>query len=109
MASRAERYDVDAAFPERDVEELREEGLLGLMVPARLGGMGAGYEEYVRVAVAGVAETRVSPQVGDQERADHRRGLARSGRLSWSGVGVHGAPTCGRIIRWLDYRLDLHP
>jgi alkylation response protein AidB-like acyl-CoA dehydrogenase len=52
MAPRAGRYDEDAAFPERDVEELREDGLLGLMVPARLGGMGAGFEEYVRVAVA---------------------------------------------------------
>jgi alkylation response protein AidB-like acyl-CoA dehydrogenase len=52
MATRAGRYDQDAAFPQRDVEELREEGLLGLMVPARLGGMGAGFEEYVRVAVS---------------------------------------------------------
>jgi alkylation response protein AidB-like acyl-CoA dehydrogenase len=52
MASRAERYDRDAAFPRQDVEELRQEGLLGLMVPARLGGLGAGFEEYVRVATA---------------------------------------------------------
>jgi alkylation response protein AidB-like acyl-CoA dehydrogenase len=52
MAPRAGQYDEDAAFPERDVEELREEGLLGLMVPARLGGMGAGFEEYVQVAAA---------------------------------------------------------
>jgi alkylation response protein AidB-like acyl-CoA dehydrogenase len=52
MAPRAGRYDEDAAFPNRDVEELREEGLLGLMVPARLGGLGAGFEEYVRVAVS---------------------------------------------------------
>ncbi|MGH2673976.1 MAG: acyl-CoA dehydrogenase family protein [Actinomycetota bacterium] len=52
MASRAARYDEEAAFPERDVEELREDGLLGLLVPARLGGMGAGFEDYVRVAVA---------------------------------------------------------
>jgi alkylation response protein AidB-like acyl-CoA dehydrogenase len=52
MAPRAGGYDQDAAFPERDVEELREEGLLSLMVPAPLGGMGAGFEEYVRVAMA---------------------------------------------------------
>lgn len=52
MAPRAGRYDEDAAFPDRDVEELREEGLLGLMVPARLAGMGAGFEEYVRVAAS---------------------------------------------------------
>jgi alkylation response protein AidB-like acyl-CoA dehydrogenase len=52
MGGRAADYDRDAAFPERDVEELRQEGLLGLMVPAPLGGMGAGFEEYTRVAVA---------------------------------------------------------
>jgi alkylation response protein AidB-like acyl-CoA dehydrogenase len=52
MAPRASQYDEDATFPERDIQEIREEGLLGLMVPARLGGMGAGFEEYVRVAVA---------------------------------------------------------
>ncbi|MGH2695962.1 MAG: acyl-CoA dehydrogenase family protein, partial [Actinomycetota bacterium] len=52
MAMRAGRYDQEAAFPQRDVEELREEGLLGLMVPSRLGGLGAGFEDYVRVAAA---------------------------------------------------------
>jgi alkylation response protein AidB-like acyl-CoA dehydrogenase len=52
MARRAGRYDEDASFPHQDVEELREEGFLGLMVPARLGGMGAGFEDYVRVAAA---------------------------------------------------------
>jgi alkylation response protein AidB-like acyl-CoA dehydrogenase len=52
MAGRAAEYDRDAAFPARDVEELRHEGLLGLMVPARLGGTGAGFEEYTRVAMA---------------------------------------------------------
>jgi len=52
MAARAAEYDRDAAFPKHDVEELRGEGLLGLMVPAGLGGLGAGFEEYVRVAMA---------------------------------------------------------
>lgn len=52
MAERAAEFDRDAAFPQRDLEELREEGLLGLMVPARLGGLGAGFEEYTRVAMA---------------------------------------------------------
>jgi alkylation response protein AidB-like acyl-CoA dehydrogenase len=52
MALRAAEYDEDATFPEHDVQELREEGLLGLMVPSHLGGMGAGFEEYVRVATA---------------------------------------------------------
>jgi alkylation response protein AidB-like acyl-CoA dehydrogenase len=52
MAPRARGYDDAAAFPQRDVDELREEGLLGLMVPTRLGGMGAGFEDYVHVAAA---------------------------------------------------------
>jgi alkylation response protein AidB-like acyl-CoA dehydrogenase len=52
IAGRAGRYDQDAAFPQQDIDELREEGFLGLMVPTRLGGMGAGFEEYVRVAAA---------------------------------------------------------
>ncbi|MGH2681695.1 MAG: acyl-CoA dehydrogenase family protein [Actinomycetota bacterium] len=50
-ASRAARYDAAAEFPAEDLEDIRAEGLLGLMVPAELGGMGAGFEEYVRVAV----------------------------------------------------------
>jgi alkylation response protein AidB-like acyl-CoA dehydrogenase len=52
IASRAARYDVSAEFPGEDLQDLRTEGLLGLMVPTALGGMGAGFEEYVRVAVA---------------------------------------------------------
>jgi len=50
FAARAAVYDADAAFPADDVEELRDSGLLGLLVPTRLGGMGAGFEEYTRVA-----------------------------------------------------------
>ncbi|HEX2025830.1 MAG TPA: acyl-CoA dehydrogenase family protein [Actinomycetota bacterium] len=50
--TRAARYDQAAAFPEEDVEDLRAEGFLGLMVPARLGGLDAGFEDYVRVAAA---------------------------------------------------------
>lgn len=50
FAARAEGYDRDATFPAEDVEEIREAGLLGLMVPAELGGMGAGFAEYVEVA-----------------------------------------------------------
>ena len=52
IASRAARYDAAAEFPVEDLEDLRAEGLLGLMVPTALGGMGAGFEEYVRVAMA---------------------------------------------------------
>ncbi|HEV8573030.1 MAG TPA: acyl-CoA dehydrogenase family protein [Actinomycetota bacterium] len=52
IAARAARYDLAAEFPVEDLQDLRAEGLLGLMVPTALGGMGAGFEEYVRVAVA---------------------------------------------------------
>ncbi|HVL33027.1 MAG TPA: acyl-CoA dehydrogenase family protein [Actinomycetota bacterium] len=52
IASRAAKYDTEASFPADDIADLREAGLLGLMVPPRLGGMGAGFEEYAEVAMA---------------------------------------------------------
>jgi alkylation response protein AidB-like acyl-CoA dehydrogenase len=52
LASRAARYDADGAFPVEDFEQIREYGLLGLLVPERLGGMGAGFADYVEVAMA---------------------------------------------------------
>jgi alkylation response protein AidB-like acyl-CoA dehydrogenase len=52
IATRAAQYDAAAAFPADDLEDIRKEGLLGLMVPAALGGMGAGFDEYVQVAMA---------------------------------------------------------
>lgn len=51
LAARAEQHDRDASFPVDDVEDLRAEGLAGLMVPANLGGLGAGFAEYVQVAM----------------------------------------------------------
>ena len=50
FAERAARYDGPAAFPAEDLDDLRAEGFLGLMVPARLGGLDAGFRDYVRVA-----------------------------------------------------------
>jgi hypothetical protein len=44
-----------------------------------------------RFIALGVAEARVPAQICDQERADHGRGLARSGRSQWPGIGVHRA------------------
>ena len=41
FASRAERHDRDASFPFDDYADLRAEGLLGLCVPERYGGLGA--------------------------------------------------------------------
>ncbi|MPZ73566.1 MAG: acyl-CoA dehydrogenase [Nitriliruptorales bacterium] len=52
FAERAAAHDADASFPAEDVQDLRDAGLLGLLVPTRLGGMGAGFEEYTAVATA---------------------------------------------------------
>ena len=51
FAERAAAHDADASFPAADVQDLRAQGLLGLLVPEHLGGMGAGFEEYTRVAM----------------------------------------------------------
>ncbi len=50
FAARATGYDANGGFPVDDFTELRAEGLLGLMVPTRLGGMGAGVATYAEVA-----------------------------------------------------------
>ncbi len=50
FAARAEGHDRDASFPTDDVADLRAAGLLGLMVPTALGGMGAGFATYAEVA-----------------------------------------------------------
>jgi alkylation response protein AidB-like acyl-CoA dehydrogenase len=50
FAARAGGYDRDGAFPVDDFADLRQAGLFGLMVPARLGGLGAGFAEYAAVA-----------------------------------------------------------
>lgn len=50
-APRAAEHDRTAAFPEADVDDLRTSALLGLLVPESLGGMGAGFEDYVQVAM----------------------------------------------------------
>src|SRR6266704_312555 len=50
FAPRADRHDRDASFPFDDYADLRTEGLLGLCVPQRYGGLGADYETYCLVA-----------------------------------------------------------
>src|SRR5262249_1200688 len=50
FAPRAEKHDRDASFPHDDFNDLREAGLLTLCVPARYGGLGAGFETYCLVA-----------------------------------------------------------
>lgn len=51
MSSRASKYDVSGDFPAEDFDDLRAAGLLGLMVPRRLGGAGASFAEYTDVAM----------------------------------------------------------
>jgi alkylation response protein AidB-like acyl-CoA dehydrogenase len=50
FAARAAAYDRDGAFPVDDFADMRAAGLFGLMVPQRLGGVGAGFADYVAVA-----------------------------------------------------------
>jgi alkylation response protein AidB-like acyl-CoA dehydrogenase len=50
FAARASGYDVAGDFPVDDFADLRDAGLFGLMVPTRLGGLGAGFAEYAAVA-----------------------------------------------------------
>ncbi len=51
FAQRAADYDRDGVFPVEDFIRLRQVGLLGLMVPTRLGGPGAGFADYAAVAM----------------------------------------------------------
>jgi alkylation response protein AidB-like acyl-CoA dehydrogenase len=50
FAARAAEHDRDGSFPVEDFADLRAAGLFGLMVPAALGGAGAGFADYAEVA-----------------------------------------------------------
>jgi alkylation response protein AidB-like acyl-CoA dehydrogenase len=52
FAARADEHDRAGVFPAADFADLRDAGLLGLMVPPRLGGPGASFAEYAEVAMA---------------------------------------------------------
>jgi alkylation response protein AidB-like acyl-CoA dehydrogenase len=52
LAERAAGHDAAGAFPADDFADLKAAGLLGLMVPPRLGGPGAGFADYAEVAMA---------------------------------------------------------
>lgn len=52
LAGRAAGYDAGGTYPAEDFAQLRAAGLLGLMVPRRLGGAGAGFADYTEVAMA---------------------------------------------------------
>lgn len=48
-AEHAERVDTDCAFPAEAVDALRKTGLLGLVLPREIGGMGSGPVEFTEV------------------------------------------------------------
>jgi alkylation response protein AidB-like acyl-CoA dehydrogenase len=50
LAGRAAGYDRDGTFPVDDFADLRTAGMFGLMVPSRLGGVGATFAAYTDVA-----------------------------------------------------------
>ncbi|ASW56999.1 acyl-CoA dehydrogenase family protein [Plantactinospora sp. KBS50] len=50
FAARAAEHDRDGSFPVADFGDLAAAGLLGLMVPAELGGLGASFAGYAAVA-----------------------------------------------------------
>jgi alkylation response protein AidB-like acyl-CoA dehydrogenase len=49
FATRAAEYDRDATFPVADFDDLREAGLLGVMVPQEYGGFGADFLTYTKM------------------------------------------------------------
>lgn len=49
LADRAAGYDRDATFPRENLDDLRDAGLLKLLVPAELGGDGAGMTMYATI------------------------------------------------------------
>ncbi|MCU1678993.1 MAG: acyl-CoA dehydrogenase [Frankiales bacterium] len=52
FAARAAAHDRDGSFPVDDFADLRDAGLMGLMVPERLGGLGASFGQYADIAMA---------------------------------------------------------
>lgn len=52
LSARAARHDVEGEFPSDDFDDLKQAGLMGLMAPKRVGGLGGRFSDYVKVAFA---------------------------------------------------------
>src|SRR6202000_904023 len=50
FAGRAAAYDRDAKFPTENYRDLHRSGLLGIAIPKKHGGLGAGYQAYAVAA-----------------------------------------------------------
>ena len=50
FAARAATWDREASFPFDNYDDMRDAGLLGITVPKKYGGLGAGFAEYCRVS-----------------------------------------------------------
>jgi alkylation response protein AidB-like acyl-CoA dehydrogenase len=63
FAERAGQADIEGRFPSGDLDALRSSGLLGIMVPRRLGGPGTSFSEYARLAMTLAAGSGASALV----------------------------------------------
>lgn len=50
FATRARKYDSEASFPVENYTDMREAGLMGMMVPESYGGFGADFYDYTKAA-----------------------------------------------------------
>src|SRR2546426_11213948 len=73
FAPRADTHDRDASFPFDDYADLRVDGLLGLCVPERYGGLGAAYQTTrLRPPARPPGHARASPSFHTHSRAASR-------------------------------------
>lgn len=87
FAARADGHDRDGTFPEQDFADLRRTGLLGLLVPSRLGGLGAGFADYAEVAMV-LAEGSGATALVFNMHASVTGALARTDEDLARGLGV---------------------
>lgn len=89
-AEHAERVDTDCAFPAEAVDALRKTGLLGLVLPREIGGMGSGPVEFTEV----VAQLSAACGSTAMHLFDAHGGRCHGSRVASAGsagsVGGHG-------------------